>query len=70
MYKSVRYIKTKNNTFKLLKDFNDCVDVYVMKQECRNQNSWTDKDYIYNCTFKSMKIARETIYKLEERAND
>ena len=37
MYKSARYIRTKNNTYKLLKDFNDCVDVYVMKQEARNQ---------------------------------
>lgn len=68
MYKSVKYIRTKNNTYKLLKDFNDSVDVYIMKQEARNQNCWTDKDYIYNSTFRSMKIAKETIYQIEERA--
>jgi len=67
MYKSARYIRTKNNTYKLLKDFNDCVDVYVMKQEARNQNCWTDKDYIYDSSFKSIKLAKETIYQLEER---
>ena len=70
MYKSVKYIRTKNNTYKLLKDFNDSVDVYIMKQEARNQNCWTDKDFIYNSTFRSMQIAKETIYKIEERAND
>tara|TARA_A100001011_G_C13663868_1_gene576818 strand:- start:331 stop:528 length:198 start_codon:yes stop_codon:yes gene_type:complete len=65
MYKSARYIRTKNNTYKLLKDFNDCVDVYVMKQEARNQNCWTDKDYVWIKDFNNILLAKQFI---KERA--
>ena len=57
MYKSARYIRTKNNTYKLLKDFNDCVDVYVMKQEAiRSVCNINNKQYK-----EALKLAKERI---------
>ena len=70
MYKSVKYITTNKNTFKLLKHLDNTVDVYVLREECKNQNSWTHKDYDYQQTYKNITIAKDSIYKLEERSND
>jgi|TARA_R100001480_G_scaffold141219_1_gene138524 hypothetical protein len=69
MYKSVRYLTTNKTTYKLLKHLDNTVDVYAMREECKNQNSWTHKDYDYQQTYKNITIAKDSIYKLEERAN-
>jgi len=69
MYKSVKYITTNRTTYKLLKHKDNTVDVWAMREECKNQNSWTHKDYDYQQTYKNITIAKDSIYKLDERAN-
>tara|TARA_Y100000114_G_scaffold110322_1_gene103929 strand:- start:71 stop:277 length:207 start_codon:yes stop_codon:yes gene_type:complete len=67
MYKLVKYITTNKTTYKLLKHLDNTVDVYALREECKNQNSWTHKDYNFQHKCKNITIAKDSIYKLEER---
>ena len=42
MYKSVKYITTNRTTYKLLKHKDNTVDVWAMREECKNQNCTCD----------------------------
>ena len=69
IYKSVKYITTNRTTYKLLKHKDNTVDVWAMREECKNQNSWTHKDYDYQQSYKNITIAKDSIYKLDKGYN-
>jgi len=45
--KSVKYYEVKGNTYKAIKHLDDSVDLYKMKNSSKNQNCWTNKDYVW-----------------------
>jgi len=45
--KSVKYYTVKDNTYKAIKHLDDTVDLYVMKEESKNQTCWSNKDYVW-----------------------
>ena len=45
--KSVKYYKVKTDTFKAIKHLDNSVDLYKMKDSSKNQNCWTNKDYVW-----------------------
>jgi hypothetical protein len=45
--KSIKYYKVKSNIFKVIKHLDNTIDLYKMKDECKNQNCWTNEDYIW-----------------------
>ena len=63
--KSVKYYKVKSNTFKAIKHLDNSIDLYKMKNNSKNQNCWTDKDYVWIKDFNNILLAKQFI---KERA--
>ena len=52
--KSVKYYKIKTDTFKAIKHLDHSIDLYKMKETSKNQNCWTDSDYIWVKSFNNI----------------
>ena len=62
--KSIRYLKIKNETFKIIKHFDNTIDSFKLKDNAKKQNCWTIKDYEFFKSYATIKDCKKELKEL------